>query len=197
MARYLARNFPRCGDYLGVVLMQLPPKARESPILGNCARCRYRLVWKLITGKLEARAAAGHQSRLLKTFCMASLAGCSSSSRRRPPSRKAKQKSAITKPQEETISGRSYTIMAEEICTAECGLAKASDSRSNTSTPRIGSPISSAALIGNVVTQPASSLEQTSIISGRRLGPSTQVVANRFSVTSLAVNPLFPRACQT
>src|SRR5262245_52824668 len=54
MARYLPRTCPKCGSYLGVVLLRFGWKSRETPVNGLCALCGYSFKWILIDGGIEA-----------------------------------------------------------------------------------------------------------------------------------------------
>ena len=52
MAKYIARNCPKCHDYFGVVVNQRPKSNGEHPINGFCAVCGYQLKgWRLIVGR--------------------------------------------------------------------------------------------------------------------------------------------------
>ena len=48
MAIYLARNCPKCRDYLGVVIAK-PNGSGYQPVHGRCATCKYEISWALIT----------------------------------------------------------------------------------------------------------------------------------------------------
>jgi hypothetical protein len=50
MAKHLARNCPRCGDFFGVILGKPLPDSIAFPIKGCCMRCGYQIDWKLIPG---------------------------------------------------------------------------------------------------------------------------------------------------
>jgi hypothetical protein len=52
MAKYIARNCPKCRDYFGLVLNQPPQSNGEHPINGFCAVWGYQLKgWRLILGR--------------------------------------------------------------------------------------------------------------------------------------------------
>ena len=51
MARYIDRKCPKCRDYFGVVVNQLPDQNGEHRIDGYCAVCGYQLKsWRLVFG---------------------------------------------------------------------------------------------------------------------------------------------------
>ncbi len=51
MLKYLYRDCPKCGDYLGVVVTDPPESEREIPIDAYCVVCGFELGWKLVLGK--------------------------------------------------------------------------------------------------------------------------------------------------
>jgi C4-type Zn-finger protein len=52
MAKYIARNCPKCRDYFGVVVSQWPTRDREYLVSGFCTTCGYRLKgWRVILGR--------------------------------------------------------------------------------------------------------------------------------------------------
>jgi len=50
MLKYLYRDCPKCGDYLGVVVPDPPESKREVPIDAYCCRCGFKLGWKVVLG---------------------------------------------------------------------------------------------------------------------------------------------------
>jgi len=50
MLKYLYRDCPKCGDYLGVVVRDPPESKREVPIDAYCAVCGFNLGWKVVLG---------------------------------------------------------------------------------------------------------------------------------------------------
>ena len=50
MLKYLYRNCPKCGDYLGVVVRDPPESEREIPIDAHCVVCGFKLGWRVVTG---------------------------------------------------------------------------------------------------------------------------------------------------
>ncbi len=55
MARYLARDCPKCGGYMGIVIPQSQGRAVTQEINGFCPQCGYRLAWISIRGKAISR----------------------------------------------------------------------------------------------------------------------------------------------
>jgi len=51
MLKYLYRDCPQCGDYLGVIVRDPPESKREVPIDAHCVACGFKLGWKLVLGK--------------------------------------------------------------------------------------------------------------------------------------------------
>ncbi len=51
MAKYLYRTYPKCGDYLGVVVPDPLEPMGEVPIDARCLRCGFKLAWKVVLGK--------------------------------------------------------------------------------------------------------------------------------------------------
>ncbi len=51
MLKYLYRDCPKCGDYLGVVVRDPCEPIREIPIDATCLRCGFKLGWRLVLGK--------------------------------------------------------------------------------------------------------------------------------------------------
>ncbi len=50
MLKYLYRDCPNCGDYLGVVVPDPPESKREVPIDAHCVVCGFKLGWKVVLG---------------------------------------------------------------------------------------------------------------------------------------------------
>jgi hypothetical protein len=46
MARYIPRDCPKCGDYLGVVVPE--SKSPEINIDAVCLHCGYKLDWRIL-----------------------------------------------------------------------------------------------------------------------------------------------------
>ncbi len=55
MARYLARDCPKCGGYMGIVIPPSEGRAVAQEINGLCPQCGYRLAWISIRGKAIVR----------------------------------------------------------------------------------------------------------------------------------------------
>jgi hypothetical protein len=52
MARYIARNCPKCSDSFWVTVSHPMPQSTELPITAYCSVCGYRLKgWRLILGR--------------------------------------------------------------------------------------------------------------------------------------------------
>jgi hypothetical protein len=67
MAKYIARNCPKCRDYFGVVVNPLPKSDGEHPINGFCAVCGYQLKgWRVIVGR--KRTTPAYHARMAKVF---------------------------------------------------------------------------------------------------------------------------------
>ncbi len=60
MLKYLYRDCPKCGDYLGVVVTDPPGPMSEIPIDARCLRCGFNLLWRIVLGgrQLEREAKA-------------------------------------------------------------------------------------------------------------------------------------------
>ena len=56
MLKYLYRTCPKCKDYLGVVVRDLPESKREVPIDAHCVVFGFNLVWRLVLGKKHVKA---------------------------------------------------------------------------------------------------------------------------------------------
>jgi hypothetical protein len=55
MAKYIARECPKCRDYFGVVISHPSPESRELPVLADCAGCGFQLRgWRVILGGKRA-----------------------------------------------------------------------------------------------------------------------------------------------
>ena len=50
MLKYLYRDCPKCGDYLGVIVRDPPEPMREVPIDARCVVCGFKLGWKVVLG---------------------------------------------------------------------------------------------------------------------------------------------------
>ncbi len=50
MAKYIPHTCPKCGGYLGVVIPEPLEPTREIPVDATCLRCRYKMLWKIVTG---------------------------------------------------------------------------------------------------------------------------------------------------
>jgi len=50
MLKYLYRDCPKCGDYLGVIVRDPPEPMREIPINAYCCRRGFELLWKVVMG---------------------------------------------------------------------------------------------------------------------------------------------------
>jgi len=50
MLKYLYRDCPKCGDYLGVIVRDPPEPMREVPIDAHCVVCGFKLGWKVVLG---------------------------------------------------------------------------------------------------------------------------------------------------
>ena len=55
MAKYLARNCPQCGDYIGIVVPEQKLKKSVPEINGQCLKCGYRLALMLIVDRRSSR----------------------------------------------------------------------------------------------------------------------------------------------
>ena len=53
MLKYLYRDCPKCGDYLGVVVCDPPESKREVPIDAYCVVCGFNLGWRLALGNKQ------------------------------------------------------------------------------------------------------------------------------------------------
>ncbi len=54
---YLAAStVPKCRDYLGVVVRDLPGPKSEIPIDAYCVVCGFKLSWRLVLGKKHVKA---------------------------------------------------------------------------------------------------------------------------------------------
>jgi len=51
MTKYLYRTYPKCKDYLGVIVRDPPESKREVPIDTHCVVCGFRLLWRVIKGR--------------------------------------------------------------------------------------------------------------------------------------------------
>ncbi len=56
MLKYLYRDCPKCGDYLGVVVRDPPESKMEVPIDAHCVVCGFNLGWRLVLGKKHVKA---------------------------------------------------------------------------------------------------------------------------------------------
>ena len=56
MLKYLYRDCPKCGDYLGVVVCDPPGPMSEIPIDAYCVVCGFKLGWRLVLGKKHVKA---------------------------------------------------------------------------------------------------------------------------------------------
>jgi len=56
MLKYLYRDCPKCKDYLGVIVRDLPEPMREVPIDAHCVVCGFKLEWRLVLGKKYDKA---------------------------------------------------------------------------------------------------------------------------------------------
>ena len=64
MARYLARNCPRCKDYVGVVIREPLEPVTEIPIEATCLRSGHKLPFlKIILGNTRLEREAREQGR--------------------------------------------------------------------------------------------------------------------------------------
>jgi len=63
MLKYLYRDCPKCGDYLGVVVRDPPESGREVPIDARCLRCGFNLGWKLVLGNKQLEREVREQGR--------------------------------------------------------------------------------------------------------------------------------------
>jgi len=50
MARYLCRDCPRCGDYLGIILREPGRNTPLQAVNGQCLKCGYGLAWIVVRG---------------------------------------------------------------------------------------------------------------------------------------------------
>jgi hypothetical protein len=67
MARYIYRKCPKCREYFGLVVNQLPLANGEHPIKGFCSVCGYQLKgWQLILGRKQS--AMIHCARMSNAF---------------------------------------------------------------------------------------------------------------------------------
>ena len=57
MAKYLARNCPRCNGYLGIVLREPGRNVPLQAVNGHCLGCGYRMSWIVIRGGQSSHAA--------------------------------------------------------------------------------------------------------------------------------------------
>jgi len=55
MARYLARNCPRCNGYVGITIREPGRNVPVQAVNGRCSRRSYRMAWIVIRGKGTAR----------------------------------------------------------------------------------------------------------------------------------------------
>ena len=53
MLKYLYRDCPKCGDYLGVVVCDPPGPMSEIPIDAYCVVCGFKLEWRVVVGNKE------------------------------------------------------------------------------------------------------------------------------------------------
>ncbi len=63
MLKYLYRDCPKCGDYLGVVVPDPPEPEREVPIDAHCVVCGFKLGWSLVLGGKQPEREAGKLHR--------------------------------------------------------------------------------------------------------------------------------------
>jgi len=63
MLKYLYRDCPKCKDYLGVIVRDLPEPMREVPIDAHCVVCGFKLGWRLVLGGKQPEREARKQHR--------------------------------------------------------------------------------------------------------------------------------------
>ena len=68
MLKYLYRDCPKCGDYLGVVVRDPPESKREVPIDAHCVVCGFKLGWRVVLGKKVSLRSASTALFLLTVF---------------------------------------------------------------------------------------------------------------------------------
>ncbi len=73
MTKYLYRDCPKCGDYLGVVVRDPPGPKSEIPIDAHCVVCGFKLGWRLVLGKRFS----SKSTKLALFFLVFSILACS------------------------------------------------------------------------------------------------------------------------
>jgi len=63
MLKYLYRTCPKCKDYLGVVVRDLPGPKSEITIDAYCVMCGFKLDWKVVLGGRQLEREASEQRR--------------------------------------------------------------------------------------------------------------------------------------
>jgi len=63
MLKYLFRDCPKCGDYLGVIARDPPESKREVPIDAHCVVCGFKLGWRLVLGGRQLEREAREQEK--------------------------------------------------------------------------------------------------------------------------------------
>jgi len=72
MLKYLYPDCPKCGDYLGVIVLNPPESKREVPIDAHCVVCGFKLGWRLVLGKRSS----SKLTKLVLFFLVFSILAC-------------------------------------------------------------------------------------------------------------------------